>query len=59
MHWAVEVMLGPAVGDEGAVHLRGGHVQFVLLKQRRTRALNDYHFLLGEYRRWRRYEGDF
>lgn len=28
----VKVRLRPAVGDEGAVHLWGGHVQFVLLK---------------------------
>lgn len=37
MHGAVEVMLGPAVGDEGAVHLRGGHVQFVLLEEEKKK----------------------
>lgn len=33
----VEVRLCPAVGDKGAVHLRGGHVQFVLLKEDETK----------------------
>lgn len=37
VHGAVQVMLGPAVGDEGAVHLRGGHVQFVLLEEEKRK----------------------
>lgn len=37
VHGAVQVMLGPAVGDEGTVHLRGGHVQFVLLEEEKKK----------------------
>ncbi len=36
----VEVRLRAAVRDEGAVHLWGGNVQFVLLKEAKGRRIN-------------------